>query len=407
MYLKLAISSIRSARWRSLLTILGIVIGVVSVVTIISLGEGVKQQVSRQINQSGKDLITILPGQRVRRDQTGNIASYNPLASSSGTSFSDTEFKTLQQLPDIKPVVPFGKVVGLVKTNERSDAGAEVIATTEGLPLVLNEKLEFGAFFTDNEITGNSAMIGRRVAEQLYGEGAPLGKSLTIRDREFIVRGIFEEFDTTATFLPGTDYNHAVFIPYKTGQELMGGTMQLYQILAKPVDPAQLDSSINNLTQSLRQVRAGQEDFTVLKQHENLALTTGILDKLTNLITAIAAISLLVGGIGIMNIMLVSVTERTREIGIRKAVGATNRQILSQFMTEAAVLSLMGGIFGILLSVLTNYLLRIFTDLLPVITIPVMVAVGVGALLLGMVFGIAPALRAARKDPIEALRYYV
>ncbi len=404
-YFKQAIKSIKSAKWRSLLTMLGIIIGVVSVVTTISLGEGVKKQVSDQIRRRGDDLITILPGQHIRRDDSGNIAGFNSLFGQSGITFTELDYKTVEQVPGMSAVVPFGRVVGLAKTPEREYQRAEIVATTDALPQILNQKLEFGSFFSDDEAGTKDAVIGRRVAEELFGENVPLGKSFFIRDREFIVRGIFEEFVSNVSLLPGADYNNAVFIPYKVGQELMGGNIQIHQILAKPARIEDIDIRVADITNALRTARGGQQDFTVLKQAENLALANNVLSLLTNLITGIAAISLLVGGIGIMNIMLVAVSERTREIGIRKAVGATNRQILYQFVTEAAVLSLVGGLLGILLSMAANVLLRIFTNLQPVITLPVVgMACGL-ALGVGILFGATPALRAARKDPIDALRH--
>lgn len=176
-------------------------------------------------------------------------------------------------------------------------------------------------------------------------------------------------------------------------------------MLAKPVDPAATEDTILAIEGALRESRGGQKDFTVLKQSENLALAEDVLNLLTSLIAGVAAISLLVGGIGIMNIMLVSVTERTQEIGIRKAVGATNRQILYQFMTEAAVLSLAGGVLGVLFSLLANVLMRIMTDLQPVITLEIILIASGVSFAVGIIFGMAPAAIAARKDPIDALRY--
>lgn len=404
-YLKLAWASVRSNKWRSLLTVLGIVIGVMSVVTIVSIGEGVKRQITEQINQRGEDLITVLPGERLRRDEGGRLVSFNPMAQQSGISFSESDYKIVAQVNGLEPVVPFGRVVGVAATASKQYPAAEIIATTEGAPSVLNQKLAYGSFYRDDEPGTNSAVIGQYVAEQLFGENVPLGKSLKVRGQEFIVRGVFDEFENRAPFVPGVDYGNAIFIPYRVGQEIMGGTIQIYQILTRPSDSQNVNPSVSAITQALKRARAGQEDFMVLKQDENLALTGNMLDVLTTMIGAIAAISLLVGGIGIMNIMLVSVTERTKEIGIRKAVGATNRQILYQFLSEAVVLSLTGGLLGIFCALLANFLLRIFTDLQPVITLPVVgVASGV-ALGVGLFFGVAPALKAARKHPIDALRH--
>jgi putative ABC transport system permease protein len=159
-----------------------------------------------------------------------------------------------------------------------------------------------------------------------------------------------------------------------------------------------------DVTNALKQAHGGQTDFTVLQADDNLALAGTVLGLITNVVAAIAAVSLIVGGIGIMNIMLVSVSERTHEIGVRKAVGATNKQILRQFMTEAVVLSVTGGILGVVFAILVNYLLRIFTNLQPVVTLPVVAIAVMVATVVGTIFGMAPALQASRKDPIEALR---
>ena len=165
------------------------------------------------------------------------------------------------------------------------------------------------------------------------------------------------------------------------------------------------DEVAKNITINLQKAHGNQEDFTVLKKEDTLAVTNGILKLLTSLIAGLAGISLIVGGIGIMNIMLLSVTERTREIGVRKAVGATNRQILNQFLTEAAILSLAGGFLGIIVSLVVDYAIALFTDIVPAITFPIMGIALVLALAVGVFFGITPALKAASKDPIDALRY--
>lgn len=403
--LKIAIASLRSSKWRSLLTMLGIIIGVVSVVTTVSLGEGVKRQVEQQIVLGGEELITILPGKRVQRNDKGEITGFSSLLGQNNILFTDADYRTIRDTDGIDKAVPFGQVVGLVEAPTGKFPEATVIAATSDVPNVLNQKLRYGSFYNDNDSMENGAVIGQRVAERLFGENVPMGKALTIRGKEFRVRGIFEDFINSSPLLPGGDYNSAIFIPYRQGQELMNGNLQIYQVLATPEKSADEDVVIGAVTQALKNARAGQEDFTVLTQNENLAMTSDIVQLLTGLISGIAAISLIVGGIGIMNIMLVSVSERTQEIGIRKAVGATNRQILNQFLIEAAVLSVVGGVLGVLLAILTNFLLRIFTNLQPVVTLPlVLIAAGV-ALAVGLFFGMMPAVKAARKDPIEALRY--
>jgi len=219
------------------------------------------------------------------------------------------------------------------------------------------------------------------------------------------VRGVMKKFDSTPLSLT-TDFNDAILIPYSTAQKLTENNTQLYQILAKPKDPAQLNQVVGGVTASLKASHGGQQRFSVLRQDESLKITNRIADLMTKLIACIAAVSLLVGGIGIMNVMLVSVAERMHEIGLRKALGASDRQIMSQFMAEAILLSLIGSVIGVVISLVINFVLRVTTSLTPAVPWE---AIGISVLvsvLIGAIFGTVPALKAARKDPIEALRSY-
>lgn len=402
--LKMAVASIRNARMRSVMTTLGVIIGVVSVVTTVSLGEGVKQQVARQITHLGSDLITIRPGKTVKRDAAGKITGINLLAGFGASTLTEKDLEIVRETPGVKVAVPSSILTGTIKANETEYAGGLIIATTDQMPQILNQKVEFGTFFESVDSQSHMAVIGQSVAEDLFKELVPVGKTIQIRGENFIVKGVFEKFAANP-LTPGSDFNSSVFIPYGTGKKLSGGAAQIFQILAKSSDPGTTNETVKELTARLKSAHAGEEDFTILKQEESLAITTNILGLMTNLIAGIAAISLLVGGIGIMNVMLVSVTERTREIGIRKAVGATNQQILAQFLTEGVVLSIVGGLIGIVLAGIINIGLRIFTNLSPVITWPVVVIAVWVSMVVGIIFGITPALRAAKKDPIEALRY--
>ncbi len=405
-YIKLARSSMRSSRWRSVLTMLGIIVGIVSVVTTVSIGEGVKQQIVNQIERRGEDLITILPGKTDADSASGYFARLNPTAPRVSSAFGESDLQALRATPGVSRLAPFGTVTGEVAAGSESFAATQVIATSEDLPNVLNQKLAFGTFFTDKaEGSVNSAVIGQRVAEELFGENVPLGRELTVRGTKFIVRGVFEEFDANSPLLAVDNYDNAIFIPYRVGQELMGGSMAIYQVLARPSESQNTSILITALHNALAAARGDATDYAVLKQSDALELTDGTLALLTTMIAGVASISLVVGGIGIMNIMLVSVTERTREIGVRKAVGATNRQILYQFLTEAAVLSFVGGVLGVLMSLGVNFVLRIMTNLEPVVSLAsVLVAVGV-SFAVGVLFGSAPAVVASRKDPIDSLRY--
>lgn len=399
---KLALASLRSAKWRSFLTMLGIIVGVVSVVTVVSIGEGVKQQLVAQINQSGPDLITVRPGKVVNRDSAGNVTGYDMLGMIGAGDLEESDWQGIQKIDNVGLTVPMNLVPGVLEAaNDKKYADGFVIGAPDGVPEVLNQEIAYGTFYTKS--TKDAAVIGKRIAERLFEENVPIGKSFQFRGRSFIVRGVFDEF-LTSPLTPASDYNNAVFIPYDVSKELTSGETHIYQVLVKPNKPENARQVATDIRAALRADRAGQDDFTVLQQEENLALAGSLLGLLTAMITGVAAVSLIVGGIGVMNIMLVSVSERTHEIGIRKAIGATNQQILSQFLLEAAVLSFVGGVLGVIFSLLLNYCLRIFTDIQPVITLPVVLIATAVSLTVGIVFGITPALRAARKDPIEALR---
>ena len=400
---RMATDSIKNAKWRSFLTMLGIIIGVMSVVTIVSIGEGVKKQIVDQIGQLGPDLVTVRPGRTVTRDASGTVTGVNYASAFVGNSLSETDLDTVQKTPGVANAVPLGFVTGVPSAQQKQYPNATIFATTEDLPSALSKEVEYGSFFSKTDSSKDVAIIGKQVAEELFEETVPVGRSMQIRGHNFVVLGVFEEFKQTS-IVPGADYNAAIFIPMEAGKKLSGGPLGIQQIFVRPAKDSTPSTVVGAVSTSLLNAHQGQEDFTILTQQDNLDIATDILDLLTRLISGVAAVSLLVGGIGIMNVMLVSVTERTREIGVRKSIGATSHQILSQFVIEAAVISFVGGIIGVIGSLVANFFIRIFTDLEPLITLPIMgLAVGV-ALLVGVIFGMAPALRAARKDPIEALR---
>lgn len=402
--IKTAIRSVRSAKWRSLLTMMGIIIGIVSVVTVVSIGEGVKQQVISQINHRGKDLITIRPGQLVNRDDKGRITGVNLFSGLSTTgALTDNDLQVVRKTKGVERAVPLSIVAGPVHQTGKTYNNVVVIGTSADLPSALKQEVEFGGFFKDSDENLNGAIVGSDVAANVFGDEVPLGEGFTFHDQDFIVRGVFKEFKN-ATLSLDTDFNNAIFIPYPVARDLTNNNAAIYEILAQPKDAKSADTVAESIKNNMQRAHGNQEDFTVLKQDESLGVTSNIVNLLTRLIAGIAAISLLVGGIGIMNVMLVSVTERMNEIGIRKAIGATSRQIMSQFLMEATVLSVIGGIIGVIVSVVVNFLLRIFTNIEPVVSWQVvLIAAGV-SLIVGIIFGTAPALKAARKDPIEALR---
>lgn len=399
---RLALQSLRNSRARSFLTMFGIIIGVASVITMVSLGEGVKQQVNKQVKHLGADIITIRPG---KLETEGSGLSGVKLFSNYNTStLSDEDLQAVSKTQGVAQVTPLMLLSGAPTVDGRKFDNSITIATNETLPTILKQRIEFGDFYTIDDEGRNVAVIGQRVARELFRENVPIGKSFTFRGQEFIVRGIFDNFDSNP-LTPGLDFNSAIFIPDVTAKTLTKNNTQTFQIFAKPSDPANSRSVLEAIRQNLLKLHGGQQDFTILTQEQSLATTSSLLSVLTTLVAGIAAISLFVGGIGVMNIMLVSVSERTHEIGIRKAIGGTNKQVLGQFLIEAAVLSLVGGLVGTLVAGGLNIALRVFTNLQPVITLPVILIANGVSLTVGIIFGVVPAIKAARKDAIDALRY--
>lgn len=404
-HIKLALGSIRAAKWRSFLTTLGIVIGVVSVVLTVSLGEGLRQQVAGELKQSGNDLITVRPGIVGSQGASQSVLSNLSIASGpAGTTLTDQDIATITTTPHVRTTVPYSFVTAVPAIGQRTLLKGAVIASTSNLPRVAHLPIAYGEFFAADEMDRNVSVIGQKVAEELLQENVPVGQSITLRGEDFIVRGVLDALPSNP-LAAGIDYNYAVIIPYTAAKRLNKGNAPIYQVVAQPDSPNNADGVAMALRERLNSIRGGQADFRVLKQSEVLDEANRSLNLIIQLIGGIAAISLLVGGIGIMNIMLMSVSERTHEIGIRKAIGATNRQVLGQFLIEAIVLSVTGGVIGVVLAVIANYLLRILTDLQPVISVPIMAIAILVALVVGMIFGVTPALRAARKDPIDSLRF--
>lgn len=396
---RLAMHTLRNARGRSILTMFGIIVGVVAVVLTFAIGEGVKKQIAGQINQLDEGVVVIRPGH-----DENHIASGTFLDGLQTSQLSSEDIQTVRQTAGVKRAVPLGVSGGFGEVNGQRLPGSTIIATTEHLPQVLDRDILFGTFFTQGELSRNVVVIGQTVAEQLFQENVPVGRTLTIRGTDYIVRGVFDTF-VTAPGSVGVDLNSAIFIPYAAAEATNSAPIPISQILVEVDKPQDQTTTVAALTQNLKQAHGGQQDFTVLDRQQELSTNNRLIELLTQMIVGLAGLSLLVGGIGIINIMLVSVTERTREIGIRKAVGATNRQIGNQFLVEATTLSVVGGIIGVICSVIAIFLISISTDLQPIYPIIEMGIVLLITLAIGIVFGVAPAIKAARKEPIEALRY--
>lgn len=399
---KSAMASLRNSKMRSLFTMLGIIIGVSSVVTIVSLGEGLKHQIAGQINDLGNDVVTIRPGKLVTQNNSGK-SNINLLALLTISTLSPSDVDTISKLPSVKTAVPIDFVTTSVKSDGKQLDNLFVAGTTSQMADVLHSKVNYGVFFDPQDANQNFAVIGPEVALRLFGELNAVGETININGQNFVVHGVLEPSSTGILSVAQADFNYAVLIPFQPALDIAAGHSNILQILVKTNDSQDVNKTISQIEKSLSKSHSLQ-DYSVLRQADLQAAAGGAVNVATGFITGIAAISLLVGGIGIMDIMLVSISERNREIGVRKAIGATNRQIMSQFFIEGLLLTIGGGLIGIVVSLGVNVLIRLYTSWQPIITIPVVVIAVGFSIIVGIIFSTIPALKAARKDPINALR---
>ncbi|HWB38749.1 MAG TPA: ABC transporter permease [Candidatus Saccharimonadales bacterium] len=400
-HLKSGLHAIRGAKMRSFWTMSGVIIGVASVISIVSIGEGIKQQISGQIHHLGKDLITIRPGDLQPDSKGDSLSQLSGFSINSPLTQKDVAVVSTNK--GVSASAPLAFIGGVATTSTSHHNSGFVVGTDPALASLINQSMAYGDFLENSDQGTNAAVLGSSISEQLFDEDVPLGRSFTFHGQKFIVHGIFNEFNFTP-LSQQANFNNAIFIPYNVAESLSKTTAPTYEILARPKNPDETNKVAGELNKALVAAHGGSGGFSVLTGSQNVASTSAVLDLLTRLVAGVAGISLLVGGIGIMNVMMVSIGERTREIGIRKAVGATNRQILSQFMAESAILGLAGGAIGAVLAGLVVIGMRAATDLQPVISWKIVVLATGISLVEGILFGTVPALKAARKAPIEALR---
>lgn len=389
--IRMALRSLKANIFRTILTLLGIVIGVASVVAMLAIGEGARQDIVDRISSIGTNRLTLqparIPGQRRSLPST--------------LTLEDADALTVD-LPNILGAMP--ELQGNYTARfGRQDYSTQVNAVTENMPELNNWPLASGIFFTreDSDKYTPVAVLGSTVAQEIFPGGTdPLGEYILIRNIPFQVIGVLTSKGASSGF-NGGDQDDAIFVPFKTGAlRLMGQTnARSISIFVDNVD--EIEATEQNLIQFMT-ARHGSEDFRIFNSAELLETVTASQDTFTILLGSVAAISLLVGGIGVMNIMLVSVTERTREIGIRMATGARQTDIMSQFLSEAIVVSGVGGVIGVLIGVAVGYILIAFEVSIKFTSMPMILAFCC-ATATGLIFGFAPARKAAQLDPVVAL----
>jgi putative ABC transport system permease protein len=399
---RLALGSLRANKLRGGLTILGIVIGITSVVGMVSLVEGLNRSMQGQLDSLGSDVI------RVRRWDPGVFVGSIPDSLRKRARMDDDDAEEIRRsCPSVLAVTAHVETRQRLRYSGEQSRITEVLGIDRYFMLVHPRTIEDGRGFTDAELTGGArrVVLGRELVEELFPGLDPVGETVQIGGQKFGVVGVLAG---RGNFL-GQSLDREVLIPRAALERYFGTRRQRVRIAARPLGAGRVEIAKGEMIEALRRSRGlrpqDDNDFALVTQENLLSLYNQITGAFFVVMVAIASVALLVGGIGVMNIMLVSVTERTREIGVRKALGATRRQILLQFLGEAVVLTAVGGAIGILLGVLAGRLVDLLSPLpayVPLWTYLVALSVSGGV---GLFFGSWPALRAARLDPVEALRH--
>ena len=395
----MAWASLIANKMRSILTMLGIIIGVAAVIALVSIGNGVKQDIQNSISSLGSNLLMVMPG-------APRTPGVRPSAGSM-KSLKVSDYEAIAKLDGVKAASPMtnGSYVVIYQNKNWTTS---VSGVSYNYLDVNNWSMKSGRFLSEKNVQNRErvAVVGKTVVKNLFGDEDPVGAEIRVKNIPFRIIGVLNSKGSGAM---GNDQDDMVIIPYTTAMERVEGVDYLRMIYVVGKDENGIDrvqSDIENLLRVRHGIKdTNLDDFNIQNMNsimETMEETTG---TLTLFLGAVAAISLVVGGIGIMNIMLVSVTERTREIGVRKALGATYSVIVTQFLIEAVVISLMGGIIGIILGIGSSKLIGMASGMSTVISVPTIVMSFAFSMAIGLIFGIYPARKAAKLNPIDALHY--
>lgn len=399
-----AFQSLRSSRVRSALTMLGVTIGVASVTAILALSGGASKIISDQVDSLSGNIAVIRPG--VSTNPLVSFTQARPSHDYATSTLTEADILYIKNTPHIKLVAPLMALSGTIKADDSiAPSDSLVVATTPSLVEISDLKLREGQFL-DKDINQNAVVVGTQLSINIFGTESSIGRILTIRGQTFTVVGVLKRLDNPINY-NSIDFDNAAIINLIAGKKLNQNVAQIQQIDIKADSITNLGQAIASISKAILASHGGENDFSVLTGDQISQPTSQLFYMIAAVTTAIAAISLLVGGIGIMNIMLVTVAERTREIGIRKALGASNADISWQFLIESLAISISGGIAGYICGYLVAFgVSTSFLTFDPIINWQIAAAASFISIFMGTLFGAYPAIRAARKDPIQSLYQY-
>lgn len=397
---RIAVANLRANRARTLLTTLGVIIGVASITLVLALGDGVRQAVEHQVDRLDGNVIIVKPG----RTDSGMVGAYNPYNTAMTTTLTERDYSTVSKLPNIRDIAPVMILNGSLKDSDGDTKHAPIIATSDSLVTIFGLKIRSGQFI-DSQTSRDTVVIGQQLALDLFGMDEAMGQSVLVKGRPHTVIGIIKNTKTPIN-ISGIDLDQAAYVSLDDGKSFNQGIAQIQQLALSVDDTSKIAETTRQVDAAILKNHAGEQDFTALAGTDIAKYSNSFFSSLITITTIVSIITLIVSGIGVMNIMLVGVTERTREIGIRKALGATDQHIMGQFLVESLIMCISGGIIGIIVAYAAAFFIGSELYFQPSLN-PLIFATGFGlALGVGVIFGLYPAVKAARKDPIESLRQY-
>lgn len=402
-HLSIALDSLHRNRARTFLSALGIAIGVASIVLIMSLTGGIGSLINASSDKNNANLILVRPstGKELAENLIDELTANNQYAKSSLT-LDDTT--SIAKLGNIEAVAPIASNISAVTIGDKSYQSINVVATNADLVKTAKLALKNGQFFEESGTHNNAAVIGHDLATKLFGTTDILARTFQYGDQKFIIIGVLEKTDSPINY-NGVDFDNSILIDINFANSFES-SIQIQQINVRTTTTDSTESVAEEIKTKLTNSKKGDTTFQVLTGSSNFQPAGSLLSIISSMLTLVASISLVVGGVGIMNIMLVSVSERTREIGIRKAVGASSGNILLQFLFESIILSFIGGIMGIALGYSTAFAISLITPFAPHISWSILGITCLTSLIVGVIFGVYPAAKAATKDPITSLKVY-